>query len=87
MSDMLKQAVRRRPAGHYIWTCASPNYWRPARMLRVAMALCAGVALSSGQNPTATDLAQTSLEDLMNIQVTSVSKKARNWPRRVPRFS
>ena len=43
--------------------------------LRIAIVLCTSVALSPAQSPTANDLAQTSLEDLMNIQVTSVSKK------------
>jgi iron complex outermembrane receptor protein len=37
--------------------------------------LCAAAALGPAQTPTAKDLAQTSLEDLMNIEVTSVSKK------------
>lgn len=43
--------------------------------LRIAIALCATVALSPAQSPAVKDLAQTSLEDLMNIEVTSVSKK------------
>lgn len=44
--------------------------------LRIAILLwCTTVALSPAQSPTVSDLAQTSLEDLMNIQVTSVSKK------------
>jgi iron complex outermembrane receptor protein len=48
---------------------------RPAVRLRVAIVLCAAAALGPAQTPTAKDLAQTSLEDLMNIEVTSVSKK------------
>jgi iron complex outermembrane recepter protein len=43
--------------------------------LRIAIVLCTTAALSPAQSPTVNDLAQTSLEDLMNIQVTSVSKK------------
>src|SRR3984893_5460042 len=43
--------------------------------VRIAIVLFATSALSPAQSPTANDLAQTSLEELMYIQVTSVSKK------------
>jgi iron complex outermembrane receptor protein len=51
----------------------SPGCVWPTLRLRAAIILCAATALSPAQ--TAKDLAQTSLEDLMNIQVTTVSKK------------
>ena len=54
---------------------ATPDCRGPGMRLRIAIALCATVALSPAQSPTVKDLAQTSLEDLMNIEVTSVSKK------------
>src|SRR5580698_8752377 len=42
------------------------------RLLRVAACLCVP---AWGQKPTPTDLTQASLEQLANLQVTSVSKK------------
>ena len=54
---------------------ASPDRLGRGMRLKIAIVLCAAAALSRGQSPTAKDLAQTSLEDLMNIEVTSVSKK------------
>ena len=48
----------------------SPGYWRFTPVLTCAMA-----AHSPAQTPPARDLTQFSLEDLMNVQVTSVSKK------------
>src|ERR1700687_3807071 len=62
------------PRGH-VRPAASPGCRWPVMRLQVVIVLCAAVALSPAQTPTAKDLAQTSLEDLMNIQVTTVSKK------------
>ena len=53
----------------------SPSGRRRRMRVRIAIVFCTIVALSPAQTPAVNDLAQTSLEDLMNIQVTSVSKK------------
>jgi iron complex outermembrane receptor protein len=54
------------------------NTYRTSQTFRMkfslAIALLASIA-SPAQNPSKIDLAQASLEDLMNVQVTSVSKK------------
>jgi iron complex outermembrane receptor protein len=50
---------------------ASPN-----KTVRIAAILLSGIAaLTQAQTPPAKDLTQVSLEDLLNIEVTSVSKK------------
>jgi iron complex outermembrane recepter protein len=71
----MKQNIWNRvPRGHArSATSTLPGCLWPAIRLRVAIILCAATALSPAQ--TVQDLAQTSLEDLMNIQVTTVSKK------------
>src|SRR5580692_5894533 len=46
----------------------------------LALSLCAPVAVFA-QTPTPPDLTQVSLEDLMNIQVTSVSRKEQKLSR------
>ncbi len=75
MRQTLEQPTRRGFALGPKSSPATADCRGPAMRLRIAIALCATVALSPAQSPTVKDLAQTSLEDLMNIEVTSVSKK------------
>jgi len=51
---------------------------KPADCRRFAIALVSASLALPGQTPSPPDLTQISLEDLMNIQVTSVSKKAQS---------
>ena len=62
------------PSGHIQPAASSACRW-PAITLKAVIVLCTAAALSPAQSPTAKDLALTSLEDLMNIEVTTVSKK------------
>ena len=55
------------------------------RLIRLAVAVCF-CAPSWGQKNTATDLTQASLEDLANMQVTSVSKKEQSLSKAGQRF-
>ena len=50
--------------------------WRRARRTASCLFVLAGVGL--GQQPAAVDLTQASIEDLLKMQVTSVSKKEQN---------
>jgi iron complex outermembrane recepter protein len=75
MNKTYKQPLWKGFPRSYVTPAAPPGCPWPAMRLRVVIVFCAAVALSPAQSPTAKDLAQTSLEDLMNIQVTTVSKK------------
>jgi len=68
----IRRGLSRKPKSY---TDSSPSARRRGMRLRIAIVFCTTVALSPAQTPAVNDLAQTSLEDLMNIQVTSVSKK------------
>ena len=48
--------------------------YRCARLVALVIGFCIAIS-STAQNPATRDLTQFSLEDLMNVQVTSVSKK------------
>src|SRR5690348_13272831 len=69
----MKQNIWNKLPRSRVRPATSPGCVWPAMRLRTAIILCAATALSPAQ--TIQDLAQTSLEDLMNIQVTTVSKK------------
>ena len=58
------------------------SYWSDARRLFVSPVLCLAVgALCRAQTPAPVDLTGASLEDLMNIRVTSVSMKEQSLSR------